>query len=158
MQCLAHGKYSVTVAINKHIQQESKHWAKQHRPWFPPLPASFYAPPTHLLPEEKVRWFNTKHSTVVPRADSIWNRAREVQKTGEAKAGMKVCCPAAEAKGCVHFILKKTTERDVGFIPKWVSHNDAASWGFIQEGPTHIYLLFQIVQEFPELQMLHDFR
>lgn len=54
---------------------------------------------------------------MVPRADSMWNMVREEQKT-EATAGMKVCCPAAEAKGCVHFILKKMTERDVCFIPK----------------------------------------
>lgn len=66
--------------------------------------------------------------------------------------------PATEAKGCVHFILKKMTEKDVCFIPKRVSHKDVASWRFIQEGSTHIYLPFQIVQEFPELQILHNFK
>lgn len=64
---------------------------------------------------------------MVPRANRIWNRVREQQKTGGSKTGMKVCCPATEAKGCVHFILKKMTEKDVCFIPKRVSHKDVAS-------------------------------
>lgn len=68
----------------------------------------------------------------------------------------KVWCPAAEAKGCTHFILNRKRQKEVSFTPKWVSYKQSAFWkrtkgtrdftSFIQGSSSNINLPFQIIQ------------